>query len=160
MPGNLQPLAFTTVPTYRQRLLYDVYNSTRRVLSFDPAKRELAPYHWYVTMTFDIPTLHCSHRPVREGERVPPGAWRKYREDHQFLGPGCLCPLFEAPSEEPMFVEAAIYLATFGCYPGQYVAECAKSRCGYLGQSLFSQKEMGAHVPPLPSTIRKDIFNT
>jgi hypothetical protein len=49
---------------------------------------------------------------------VPPNAWHKYCKDHQFLGPGCLYLVFEAPSKELMFVEAAIYWATFGCYPG------------------------------------------
>jgi hypothetical protein len=36
-------------------------------------------------------------------------------------------------SEESQFTEAAIYIPIFGCYTGEYVAECAKSRCGYLG---------------------------
>jgi hypothetical protein len=31
------------------------------------------------------------------------------------------------------FTEAAIYVPVFGRYTGEYVAECAKSRCGYLG---------------------------
>jgi hypothetical protein len=53
MPGNPQPLIIT-IPTYRQKLLYDIYDSTRCVLSFDPAKWELIPHHWYVTMASRI----------------------------------------------------------------------------------------------------------
>jgi len=69
---------------------------------------------------------------------MAPARLRKYHEVHQYLGPGCLCPLLEPLGEEPVFTEAAIYLTTFGCYEGEYVAECAKARCGYLGQSPFS----------------------
>ncbi|KAM6503021.1 hypothetical protein JOM56_002998 [Amanita muscaria] len=102
MPGNPQPLAFTTFPTYRQKLLYDVQSSTCCVMSFDPAKLELIPHYW----------------PVSEGARVPPAELRQYREAHQYLGPGCLCPLLEPLSEEPVFREAAIYLTWFGRYEG------------------------------------------
>jgi hypothetical protein len=75
----------------------------------------------------------CLHRPVEKNERVPPDALRNYRETHQFLGPCCLCPLLMPLSEESHFTEAAIYIPIFGRYAGEYVAECAKSRCGYLG---------------------------
>jgi hypothetical protein len=36
-------------------------------------------------------------------------------------------------SNESHFTEAAMYVPIFGRYAGEYVAECAKSRCGYLG---------------------------
>jgi hypothetical protein len=36
-------------------------------------------------------------------------------------------------SEESHFVEAAMYTPIFGHYAGEYVAECAKSCCSYLG---------------------------
>ncbi|KAM6490847.1 hypothetical protein JOM56_013716 [Amanita muscaria] len=124
MPGNPKPLAFTTFPTYRQKLQYDVQSSTRCVLSFDPAKLELVPHYW----------------PVSEGARVPPAELRQYREAHQYLGPGCLCPLLEPLSEEPVFREAAIYLTWFGRYEGEYVAECAKA---------------SAHVPHRPVPIER-----
>jgi hypothetical protein len=138
MPGNPQLLTFTTFPTYRQKLLYDVYNSSRCVMSFDPAKLELVPHYWYVTMAAKNIGPSCIHRPVSEGVRVPPAELRQYREAHQYLGPGCLCPLLEPLSEKQGFREAAIYITMLGCYQGEYVAECAKSRCGYLGRSLFS----------------------
>jgi len=69
---------------------------------------------------------------------MSPAGLRKYCEICQYLGPGCLCPLLELFSEEPVFTEAAIYLTTFGRYEGEYVAECARGHCGYLGQSPFS----------------------
>jgi len=69
---------------------------------------------------------------------MSPAGLHKYCEICQYLGPGCLCPLLEPFSEEPIFTEAAIYLTTFGHYEGEYVAECARSHCGYLGQSPFS----------------------
>ena len=72
-------------------------------------------------------------RPVHAKKRVVPGALREYRQYHQFLGPSCLCPLFQRVSEEPVFKEVAIYIPVFGRYAGEYVAECANSRCGYLG---------------------------
>jgi hypothetical protein len=54
MPRNPQPLTFTAFPTYRQKLLYDVYNSAPCVMSFDPAKMELVPHYWYVTMASTV----------------------------------------------------------------------------------------------------------
>jgi hypothetical protein len=32
-------------------------------------------------------------------------------------------------------VESAMYVATIGPLAGQYVAGCAKEKCGYLGKS-------------------------
>ena len=73
-------------------------------------------------------------RPVEGERRVPPDALRGYRETHEFLGPCCLCPLLGTQRGiEHRFVEAAIHIPVFGRYAGEYVAECAKSRCGYLG---------------------------
>ena len=75
----------------------------------------------------------CLHRPVEGNERVRPDALHDYRKTHQFLGPCCLCPLLTPLSGESNFTEAAMYVPIFGRYAGEYVAECAKSRCGYLG---------------------------
>ena len=86
------------------------------------------------------------HRPVRECARVTPEGLRQYREAHQYLGPGCLCPLFEQISNGLAFTEAAIYITTVEPYKGEYVAGCAKSRCGYLGQSPFSQTSLTVRV--------------
>ena len=82
-----------------------------------------------------MPTLQIFHRPVSQGARVSPAGLCQYRETHQYLGPGCLCPLLQLLSEEPKFTETAIYLTMVGHYKGEYVAECAKGQCGYLGES-------------------------
>ena len=80
-----------------------------------------------------------------------PSALREYREHHQFLGPSCLCPLFQQVSEEPVFTEAAIYIPVFGRYAGEYVAECASSQCGYLGQPpSLPKKTVSAYSGPVP----------
>ena len=54
---------------------------------------------------------------------------------HQFLGPCCLCPLFEAYGQW-VFTEAAMFIAMAGPYSGEYVVQCAKGECGYSGGSL------------------------
>jgi hypothetical protein len=83
---------------------------------------------------------------------VEPSELRNYRDTHQYCGPGCLCPLFEPLSRQPVFTEAAIYLTTIGRYKGEYVAECAKARCGYLGQSRFplEKQVLTPHWHPVP----------
>ncbi|KAF8327320.1 hypothetical protein F5887DRAFT_924839 [Amanita rubescens] len=91
MSRNPRPLPFSTIPTYRQKLL-----------------------------------------PINAGARVPPDGLRQYRQTHEYLGPGCLCPLLERFSKTAPYKEAAIYLAIDGPYKGEYVAECAKHQCGYL----------------------------
>jgi hypothetical protein len=73
-------------------------------------------------------------RPVEGDRRVAPDALRTYRETHKFLGPCCFCPLLGLQGGvENQFVEASIHVSVSGRYTGEYVAECAKSRCGYLG---------------------------
>ena len=66
---------------------------------------------------------------------MPPSELCQYWSAHQYQGPGCLCPLLAPLSQKRVFTEAAIYLTILGLYKGEYVAQCAKSRCGYLGQS-------------------------
>lgn len=143
-----QRLAITTVPTVRQRFVSAIYKSADRVLSLDPATLTLTAYYWCVMLTFARCHFHCLHRPVQGKKRMAPDAFRDHRETHQFLGPCCLCPLLEPRKVEPHFTEAAIYVSAFGRYAGEYVAECAKSQCGYLGRSPFSMNlkiEEGSH---------------
>ena len=66
---------------------------------------------------------------------MPPSRLCGHQDTHQYLGPGCFCLLLEPLSQEPVFTEAAIYLAIFRCYEGEYIAECPKHQCGYLDQS-------------------------
>ena len=94
-------------------------------------------FHSMQSFIFFIP------RPTEGEKHLKPDVLHKYRESHTFLGPCCLCPLRFGPLKkdgEPCFVEAAIYMPSVGHYAGEYVAECSKSRCGYLGLSLFSIK--------------------
>jgi hypothetical protein len=43
-----------------------------------------------------------------------------------------------AETTQPDFVEAPIYMALVGPCAGEYVASCARDRCGYFGK-LFSK---------------------
>ena len=81
-------------------------------------------------------TAHISHRPS-DGEdlqRIPPSELGEYRQSHRFQYPYCLCPLF-APTGASAPTEAAVLIETVGPHSGLYVAKCAKSECGYFGQS-------------------------
>jgi hypothetical protein len=49
MLGNPQPLAAVSFPTYRQKMLYDVYKS-RYVTSFDPTMMDLVVHYWYAAI--------------------------------------------------------------------------------------------------------------
>ena len=62
-----------------------------------------------------------------------------YRENHKFLNPSCLCALLklQGKGEAPRYTEAAIYLLLNECYKGEWVAECAKDYCRYLGRFLI-----------------------
>ena len=150
MPGNPQPLMFTIFPPARQTLLEKISSETNNVMSFDPAKLKLVTHEWYITMASSRLTLHYLlpyfHRPVREHARVTPEGLHLYRRAHQYLGPGCLCPLFEQISNRPAFTEAAIYVTRVEPYKGEYVAGCAKGRCGYLGRSPFPQTSLMKRV--------------
>jgi hypothetical protein len=79
--------------------------------------------------------------------RVSPDEWRVFRENHEFLNPCCLCPLFERQGKDSRYTEAAIYLPLSGQYKGEWVAECAKGRCGYLGRLSFPLIDLGGLTP-------------
>jgi len=55
-----------------------------------------------------------------------------HRISHRMLGPCCLCPMMD--ESNPDFVEAAIYKASNGDQMGEYIAACAKDKCGYVGK--------------------------
>ena len=138
MPKNPKPPPTPTNYRPNQLLLLDVYKSTRegRLMSYDPKKGGLVVHHWQVTSVISQVGLTCIffHRPVKpDGERIPPEGLRQHREAHEYLGPGCLCPLLEPPGEKLAYKETAIYITTDGRYKGEHVAECAEDRCGYLG---------------------------
>lgn len=140
-PRILRRLRATTMPTTRQRMLSAVLNSTDRILTFDLTTLELKTFHWFViTLTFARCNFNCLGRPMSGTERLPPDAWREHRKSHHFLGPCCLCPLFQRLGEKPRYVEAAVHMVMRGMYQGEYVAQCARDKCGYMGWSFFSLK--------------------
>jgi hypothetical protein len=67
-------------------------------------------------------------------ERVEPSRLLEYREQHHFRTPLCLCPLLQIHCEEPTITEAAIIEKRSGPHVAEYVAECARGRCGYFGE--------------------------
>ena len=83
---------------------------------------------------------HRIHRPVEGNKRVLPRKLNEYRKSQHFLGPCCLCPLLAQFGEEKVYMEAIIDITLFGLFKGEYVAECAKSQCDYIGESLYSLK--------------------
>ncbi|KAF8233241.1 hypothetical protein L208DRAFT_1267589 [Tricholoma matsutake] len=127
MPGNLQLLTSTTIPIYHEILLFELQKSTHCVKTFDPTGLSLTN----IDLDHVPPLIVCT------GLWISPDMLHNYHESHQFLGPCCLCLLFAPVRKEPTFTEAAIYIPVTGCYQGEYVAECAKSWCSYLGQSPF-----------------------
>jgi hypothetical protein len=80
--------------------------------------------------------VHPSYRPTdRHGQKIHPSRFAAYRETHEFLYPCCLCAAGDR------YVEAAIFQQTEGTGQGQYVAECATSKCGYM-RKLASLQEL------------------
>jgi hypothetical protein len=94
------------------------------------------------------------HRPVEGEERVPPELWRQYREEHEFLGPSCFCGIFVI-KDQAVYTEVAVFISTSGPFSGQYVAQCAKGKCGYLGpsESHLSGK-MNSHFEALQYLLK------
>jgi hypothetical protein len=81
------------------------------------------------------------NRPINDnGDRVTPSDLESHRLSHEVLAPCCLCPL--RPEEGP-FVEAAIFTPVRGRFLGEYVAACAKNKCGYISMCPLNK--------PLPS---------
>jgi hypothetical protein len=82
----------------------------------------------YLTMAYIIPLSNASDvmdRPLNGQQQVTPDALQEHRQSHQFLGPCCLCPLFE-PKGRVIFTEAVIYIMTSGQFSGEYIAQYAK----------------------------------
>lgn len=113
----------------------------------------------------DSMPLICSPSRPSDGEkRVEPSSLEDYRRTHEFLGPCCLCPLFE-PEGRTIFTEASLCIAPSGQFCGEYVAQCAKGACGYLGKpnvpldrgvltfALFSATRR--HIPQDWSSLEK-----
>ena len=153
MSTAYQQSIFTTIPTYHQLLLRQVRDATNAIQSLDIENLTLSVLHWYMSpeqVILSSSTSDILHRPMNQQERVPPSELREHRQSHEFLGPCCLCPLF-VPNGKRVFTEAAMFIAASGPFSGEYVAQCAKGECGYLGQSPFlSWIELGTHTLHTP----------
>ena len=73
-----------------------------------------------------------SGRPSTEMSHITPSQLWSHRISHCMLGPCCFCPL--ADPYAPDFVESAIYRRTESPYMGEWVATCARNKCGYFGE--------------------------
>jgi hypothetical protein len=96
----------------------------------------IAAVHKILTVTDMTITSFVIFRPCYESARVHPSALCNYRASYEMLGPCCLCPMAEGNVQD--YVEAAIYQATSGPFSGEYVASCARDRCGYFGGSFLA----------------------
>jgi len=147
MPRHQLRLSFPKVPTMQQHLLSAIQVDTLCTL---PRAQNTFPGD-FLLVCHDLLTsavcFSCLHRPVHGTEHVTQDAWHIYHKNHQFLGPCCLCPLLQPLSQESRYTEAAIYLPLRGCYKGEWVAECAEGRCGYLGRSSSSPKPNCSYTP-------------
>ena len=73
-----------------------------------------------------------SGRLSTETSHITPSQLWSHRISHRMLGPCCFCPL--ADPYAPGFVESAIYRRTESPYMGEWVATCARNKCGYFGE--------------------------
>ena len=132
-----------------------ISKSHHSIKTFDPKTRSLKTFPWYAwTLRFARSIDSFLRRHARDSVRVSPDKWHDYRENHEFLYPSCLCALLQLQGEGKVarYTEAAIYLRLYGRYKGEWVAECAKGCCGYLGRSLFPLK-IGVLITMPPSTV-------
>jgi hypothetical protein len=121
------------------RLTYyieEIRNSDNAVLQYNRENDQLQIWAWWVIVI--CPAVEDSpftvSRPATGNTRVRPSELRDYRESHRLLGPCCLCPMIDGNG--PDYVESAIYEVSLGLFRGEYVASCARERCGYVGKSL------------------------
>ena len=90
----------------------------------------------FIIMTCTPDTYGSSERrPVDGNSRVPPDDLVVHRLTHNFLGPGCLCPL--GTDEPRSFVEASIFCVQTGRLVGEWVAACATGNCRFFGEYLL-----------------------
>ncbi|KAJ3539560.1 hypothetical protein NMY22_g4685 [Coprinellus aureogranulatus] len=108
---------------------------TASVLQYDYREGKLSVWYWPVTPLPVEDSSDDSGDEEMEGSPVPPDALDRYRHTHHFKGPCCLCAFLDVSE----FTEAKMgLLQTVGLNGslvanlGQYVAMCAKERCGYF----------------------------
>ncbi|KAH6913552.1 hypothetical protein BKA70DRAFT_1421818 [Coprinopsis sp. MPI-PUGE-AT-0042] len=100
---------------------FQTLSTSPTILHWDSETGDLAPWKWPVDVT--------------TGYRVTPSELEAHRRTHYFLAPSCLCArLFnESYSESRIgLVHVPIKLTPTSTLNGEYTAECASGRCGYL----------------------------
>jgi hypothetical protein len=65
---------------------------------------------------------------------VVPSDLASHQKFHQFRGPRCLCGFIDDDENSSYHCEAVIVVLTWGPHVGEYVACCASSKCGYIGE--------------------------
>ncbi|KAH6879568.1 hypothetical protein BKA70DRAFT_1474922 [Coprinopsis sp. MPI-PUGE-AT-0042] len=104
-----------------QEAHFHTLSTSPTILHWDSETGDLAPWKWPV----DAVT----------GYRVTPSELEAHRRTHHFLAPSCLCAsLFNEPYIESRIglVHVPIKLTPTSSLSGEYTAECATGRCGYL----------------------------
>jgi len=93
----------------------------------------------YLNCPVDTEPEHSTRRPLdRNGALLKPSDLNIHRDSHVFFGPCCLCPLVENDARN--IVEAMMVMDNPKNRPvGEYVAKCARQKCGYFGQWLRVQ---------------------
>jgi hypothetical protein len=80
---------------------------------------------------------HISFRPsdYETGERITPSNLEDHRRTHHFMAPCCLCAI----TMDDGYIESKLGLVLIGPgahrsqVNGEYVAQCARNKCGYFG---------------------------
>ncbi|KAJ3521852.1 hypothetical protein NMY22_g12142 [Coprinellus aureogranulatus] len=101
--------------------------------------QEPTPLHW----NGDMQCLELFPWPLRPGtsERIPPSDWEPFRKTHIFRAPCCLCALLDnKPYTESRVAVVEIISGDPDGPKGEYIATCAKQRCGFIYYPLEPQE--------------------
>ncbi|KAH6897574.1 hypothetical protein BKA70DRAFT_1438176 [Coprinopsis sp. MPI-PUGE-AT-0042] len=100
---------------------FQTLSTAPTILHWDSAIGDLSPWKWPV----DLAT----------GYRVVPSELEAHRSTHHFRAPSCLCARIDEASYSESrigLVHVPIKLTAGSSLNGEYTAECATGRCGYL----------------------------
>ncbi|KAH6876445.1 hypothetical protein BKA70DRAFT_1478526 [Coprinopsis sp. MPI-PUGE-AT-0042] len=120
----------TCLEYFRQRIEashFQTLCTAPTILHWDSVIGDLSPWKWPV----DLLT----------GHRVAPSELEVHRETHHFRAPSCLCAQIDQDSYSESrigLVHVPIKLTAMSSFNGEYTAECANRRCGYLETPLPS----------------------
>ncbi|KAH6916505.1 hypothetical protein BKA70DRAFT_1419406 [Coprinopsis sp. MPI-PUGE-AT-0042] len=119
---------YSIVRSFLRRVHAQHYRSTpnRQVLEFDSDSMEMMTWFWPV---YDRNDQAAIYDPSLINARVAPADLEEYRRCHRFVAPCCLCTFIDNVA----LTECRIGVVgeASGGSVGQYMAECARKRCGY-----------------------------